>query len=203
MNRIASVGVSWSISATRSVGPNANCTKLVSASRARIAGAIWPMWYSSQKMTNTRMSSRAASTAACCGERIGSDVSSSGASPLASTSLRVSIACGDAVLADVEVVLRQVGDRLPLAIEHGDVDAHLVGAAAEHRRLLLPAGGCADGGRLARRAAARAAAGRASVTTAATAITSASRFLRMGVVCSYCIRVKFTVTVMTTATAGR
>jgi hypothetical protein len=52
------------------------------------------MWYSSQKITNTRMSSRAASTAACSGDRIGSDVSSSGAAPLAEIILTVSTSCG-------------------------------------------------------------------------------------------------------------
>jgi hypothetical protein len=45
------------------------------------------MWYSSQKIRNTRTSSRAASAAAWCVDRMGSDKSSVG-SPVASTSLK-------------------------------------------------------------------------------------------------------------------
>ena len=53
------------------------------------------MWYSSQKMTNTRTSSRAASAAACSGDRIGSDTSSpSGGRPSAETNLNDCTVCG-------------------------------------------------------------------------------------------------------------
>ena len=94
VNSIASSGVIGSMKATRSVGPNAVSTKFVSASRDRSALAIWSMWYSSQKIRNTRTSSRSASWRAWLRDRIGSDVlSTSAGSPLASTSLNDVIVC--------------------------------------------------------------------------------------------------------------
>ena len=145
------------------------------------------MWYSSQKMTNTRMSSRAASAAAWCARsdrqrRIVVRRLARGFDQLDRVDRLL-----DPVLADLEVLLRQVGERLTLAVEHGDVDADLAGAAAEHRRLLRPAGrrgrravasagGCAGGGCAGGGWAGGAAARRAAVTTAA-ANASAARDL--------------------------
>ena len=111
-----------------------------------MAGRIWPMWYSSQKMTNTRMSSRAASAAACSGDRIGSDSVVGRRLAVAPDELERVDRLRDAVLADVEVVLRQIGDRLALVIDDGDVHAHRwFGAGAEGRALLFRRLGVAAG----------------------------------------------------------
>ncbi len=76
VNRIASTGVSGSMNATRSVGPNAVRTNRARFSRANDSLPMRLMWYSSQKIRNTRTSSRPASAAACSRDLIVSDVSS-------------------------------------------------------------------------------------------------------------------------------
>ena len=69
-------------------------TNVVSALRPLIASANRLMWYSSQKMTKTRTSSRAASAAACSGERIGSETPSPGGGwPSAETNLNDVTVC--------------------------------------------------------------------------------------------------------------
>ena len=94
------------------------------------------MWYSSQKITKTRTSSRAASAAACSGDRIGSDTSSPGGGwPSADTNLNDWIVCGDAVFLDGEIVGGQRRHRLAVAIDDRHVDANQVRLGAERRRL--------------------------------------------------------------------
>ena len=94
------------------------------------------MWYSSQKITKTRTSSRAASAAACSGDRIASEASSPGGGwPSADTNLNDCTVCGDAVFFDLEVVGGQDRHRLAVSIEDRHVDADQVRLGAEHRRL--------------------------------------------------------------------
>ena len=93
------------------------------------------MWYSSQKMTKTRMSSWAASAAACSGEsnRAATRSSSADGWPVAWKEFeRLDLLVG-AVLADVEVVLGQVAHRVAVVIDDADVDADQVGAGAKCR----------------------------------------------------------------------
>ena len=88
------------------------------------------MWYSSQNSTNTRTSSRAASAAACCFERIGSERSSVGW-PLASTSLNEVIDCSSPFSRSSKSSAVRRANRLSVLVHDGDVDANEIGAGSE------------------------------------------------------------------------
>ena len=118
---------------TMSVGPNAVRTNCMSDPRARVALAICPMWYSSQKIRNRRTLSFAASVAACDRDRIVSDTSSSAfGCPSALTYWKARISWVDAVFLELEIAGRERGHGVAVAVEDDGVHADELGSRAKH-----------------------------------------------------------------------